>query len=150
MADDPTPTELADAEVRDELPQDLDAAGYVGPYVFPNNNRRRIPGYLYLILAAALVATWAATGRGDAVLVNGGFLGAAVLLVVFGVYHLVSGYDLDVDERDALVSASRAVGFAVGHAWRRSWAGGGCAAARRGASCCTRQRTPRPPAGSCS
>ena len=48
MADEPTPSELADADVRDELPQDLDAAGYVGPYVFPNNNRRRIPGYLYL------------------------------------------------------------------------------------------------------
>ena len=116
MADDPTPSELTDADVRDELPQDLDAAGYVGPYVFPNNNRRRIPGYLYLALAAGLVATWATTGRGDAVLVNGGFLGAAALLVVFGVYQLISGYDLDIDERDALVSASRAVGFAVGHA----------------------------------
>ena len=67
-------------------------------------------------MAAALVAAWAATGRGDGVLVNGGFLGAAALLVLFGAYHLISGYDLDVDERDALVSASRAVGFAVGHA----------------------------------
>lgn len=116
MADEPTPNDVADADVRDELPQDLNAAGYVGPYVFPNNNRRRIPGYLYLMLAAALVAAWAATGRGDGVLVNGGFVGAAVLLVLFGVYHLISGYDLDIDERDALVSASRAVGFAVGHA----------------------------------
>jgi hypothetical protein len=111
MADDPTA-----AEVRDELPEDLDASAYVGPYVFPNNNRRRIPGYLYLILAAVLVLTWAATGRGDAVLVNGGFLGAAVLLAVLGGYHLLAGYDLDVDERDALVAASRTVGFPVGHA----------------------------------
>jgi hypothetical protein len=47
---------MADDEIRDELPEDLDAAGYVGPYVFPNNNRRRIPGYLYLLLAVALVA----------------------------------------------------------------------------------------------
>jgi hypothetical protein len=105
-----------DAEVRDELPDDLNASAYVGPYVFPNNNRRRIPGYLYLLLAVGLVAAWAATGGGDAVLVNGGFLGAAALLVVFGAYHLVSGYDLDVDERDALVAASRTVGFPVGHA----------------------------------
>ncbi len=105
-----------DAEIRDELPDDLVAQGYVGPYVFPNNNRRRIPGYLYLMVAAACVAAWALTGSGDGVLVNGGFLFAGVLLALFGAYHLVAGWDLDVDERDALVAASRAVGFAVGHA----------------------------------
>jgi hypothetical protein len=119
MAEDHPPSdgsELRDSEVRDELPQDLVAAGYVGPYVFPNNNRRRIPGYLYLMLAAACVAAWALTGQGDGVYVNGGFLGAAILLVVVGVYSLLAGHDLDVDERDALVAASRAVGFPVGHA----------------------------------
>jgi hypothetical protein len=105
-----------DAEHRDELPEDLNAAGYVGPYVFPNNNRRRIPGYLYLMLAAVLVVAWAASGRGDGVLVNGGFLGAAILLAVVGAYSLLAGFDLDVDERDALVAASRTVGFPVGHA----------------------------------
>jgi hypothetical protein len=104
-----------DEEIRDELPEDLDAAGYVGPYVFPNNNRRRIPGYLYLVFAAVLVAVWAVKGS-DAVLVNGGFLGAAVVLVAFGAYHLLSGFDLDVDERDALVNASQVVGFPIGHA----------------------------------
>ena len=38
-----------DGEVRDVLPDDLDArgAGLVGPYVFPDNDRRRIPGILY-------------------------------------------------------------------------------------------------------
>ncbi len=119
MAEDHPPSdgsELRDSEVRDELPQDLVAAGYVGPYVFPNNNRRRIPGYLYLMVAAALVVAWAAAGQGDGVYVNGGFLGAAILLVVVGVYSLLAGHDLDVDERDALVAASRAVGFPVGHA----------------------------------
>ena len=116
MADEPTPTDVADADVRDQLPEDLNASAYVGPYVFPNNNRRRIPGYLYLMLAAALVVAWVASGSGDGVLVNGGFVGAAVLLTLFGAYHLVSGFNLDVDERDALVAASREVGFAVGHA----------------------------------
>src|SRR4051812_9807142 len=116
MADDTTPSPVDDAAVRDELPEDLDAAGYVGPYVFPNNNRRRIPGYLYLMLAAALAGAWAAAGQGDGVLVNGGFLGAAILLALLGGYHLLSGFDLDVDERDALVAASRTVGFPVGHA----------------------------------
>ena len=59
---------------------------------------------------------WALAGQGDGVIVNGGFLGAAILLALLGGYHLLSGYDLDVDERDALVAASRTVGFPVGHA----------------------------------
>jgi hypothetical protein len=105
-----------DAEIRDELPDDLVAQGYVGPYVFPNNNRRRIPGYLYLMVAAGCLGAWLATGRGDGVYVNGGFLGAGILLALAGAYQLVAGWDLDVDERDALVAASREVGFAVGHA----------------------------------
>jgi hypothetical protein len=107
---------VSDEEVRDELPDDLDAAGYVGPYLFPNNNRRRVPGYLYLMVAAALLVTWLVT-LGDApVLVNGGFVVAAVLLAVIGAYSLAAGWNLDVDERDALAHASEVVGFAVGHA----------------------------------
>ena len=116
MADDPTDDLGSDAEVRDELPEDLDAAGYVGPYVFPNNNRRRIPGYLYLLTGVGCLAAWALTGQGDGVLVNGGFAAAGVLLLALGAYQLVAGWDLDVDERDALVAATREVGFAVGHA----------------------------------
>lgn len=116
-ADQPSETTepLGDADVRDELPEDLDAAGFVGPYVFPNNNRRRIPGYLYLLTAAGCLALWALRAD-DAVLVNDGYVFAAALLAVVGVYHLIAGWDLDVDERDALVAASTAVGFPVGHA----------------------------------
>lgn len=116
MADEPTHDPLTDADVRDELPQDLNASAFVGPYVFPNNNRRRIPGYLYLLLGAACIAAWALTGQGDGVLVNGGFLFAGVLLVLLGAYHLLAGWDLAADERDALVAATKEVGFAVGHA----------------------------------
>ena len=116
MADDPIDDLGSDADVRDELPEDLDAAGYVGPYVFPNNNRRRIPGYLYLLTGVGCVAAWVLTGRGDGVLVNGGFAFAGLLLLALGAYQLVAGWDLDVDERDALVAATREVGFAVGHA----------------------------------
>ena len=106
--------QVSDADHVDELPEDLDAAGFVGPYLFPNNNRRRIPGYLYLATAAACVAVWALVD--DSPYVNGGFLFAAALLVVVGVYSLVAGWNLDVDEQDALVAATRAVGFPVGHA----------------------------------
>jgi hypothetical protein len=105
---------VGDADVHDELPDDLNAAGYVGPYLFPNNNRRRVPGYLYLGLAAACVALWLLVD--DSPYVNGGFLLAGLLLTIIGAYQIVSGWNLDVDENDALVAASRAVGFPVGHA----------------------------------
>jgi len=111
MAEDP----IRDEDVQDTLPDDLNAADLVGPYVFPNNNRRRVPGYLYLCMGAGCILAWALAGS-DAVYVNAGFLGAGVLLLVLGAYHLVAGWDLDVDERDALVAATRQVGFAVGHA----------------------------------
>jgi hypothetical protein len=106
---------IRDEDVVDELPEDLNASEWVGPYVFPNNNRRRVPGYLYLGIGAGCIAAWALTGS-DAVLVNEGFLFAGVLLLLLGAYHLVAGWNLDVDERDALVAATREVGFAVGHA----------------------------------
>jgi hypothetical protein len=50
------------------------------------------------------------------VLVNAGFLAAAVGLALFGTYSIVAGWNLEVDERDALVASVRTVGFPVGHA----------------------------------
>jgi hypothetical protein len=111
MADDVT----RDEDVTDALPDDLNASEWVGPYVFPNNNRRRVPGYLYLGIGALCIVAWAVAGS-DAVMVNEGFLFAGVLLVLLGAYHLLAGWNLDVDERDALVAATKQVGFAVGHA----------------------------------
>lgn len=108
-------------DVVDELPEDLDAAGYVGPYMFPDNNRRRIPGYLYLMTAAACIGVWALV---DAPYVNRGFLYAAGLLAAVGVYQIAAGWNLHVDERDALVAAARTVGFPLGHASAQlSWRG---------------------------
>jgi hypothetical protein len=111
----PEPPIERDDEVRDELPDDLNAAGYVGPYTFPDNARRRIPGVLYLVIAAACVATWALAGDGG-VFVNDGFLFVAVGLALFGGYCLLAGGTLRVDETEALVSATRTAGFVVGHA----------------------------------
>ena len=101
-------------ETRDELPEDLDP-GYVGPYQFPDNARRRIPGAMYLVLAAVCVATWFAAGH-DAVLVNDGFLWVGIGLALFGAYSLAAGLPTKIDEREALVAATREVGFPVGHA----------------------------------
>jgi hypothetical protein len=50
------------------------------------------------------------------VLINGGFLAAAIGLTLIGIYSFVTGWNLAVDERDALVVATRQVGFPVGHA----------------------------------
>ncbi|MDP9071820.1 MAG: hypothetical protein M3N68_11215 [Actinomycetota bacterium] len=102
-------------EQGDELPADLDVTGYVGPYTFPDNSRRRIPGVIYLATAAGCAALWVARGTGG-VLVNGGLLLGAALLGVIGAFHLAAGWRLAVRETDALVSASRRVGFPVGHA----------------------------------
>ncbi len=110
MADQP------DGDVRDALPEDLDVSGFVGPYQFPDNSRRRYPGVIYLVVAAGCVAFWVARGGNDAVLVNNGFLVAAALLGFAGIMSITSGWRMHVDEKQALVAASNAVGFPVGHA----------------------------------
>ena len=73
-----------DEEIRDELPDDLDASAYVGPYMFPNNNRRRIPGMLYMVIGAGAVLLWVLTRNSSPVLVNAGFLWGGIALILFG------------------------------------------------------------------
>lgn len=104
-----------DHEVRDQLPADLDASGYVGPYQFPDNSRRRIPGIIYLVIAALCGAVWL-VGRDSSPIVNDGWLWAAALLTVVAGISISSGWRMHVDEREALVKAQQAVGFPVGHA----------------------------------
>jgi hypothetical protein len=108
-----TPNDTAD--LRDELPEDLNAAGYAGPYEFPDNSRRRKPAYLYALLAVVSVVLWL-TMRHSSELVNNGMLGAAVLLGVVALFSFTSGWRMKVDEKEALVAAQGAVGFPVGHA----------------------------------
>lgn len=105
----------SDAEAHDSLPDELDPSAFVGPYLFPNNSRRRIPGVIYIVAGACAIALSAASG-GDAVLVNGGFAAAGVALVLFGLYCIQAGWHLAVDENDALVAAAREANFPVGHA----------------------------------
>ena len=108
----------------DELPEELDVTGYVGRYTFPDISRRRIPGYLYLGVAAALLALWATHPGSGHVLVNRGFLVAAIGLLAVGLYHMAAAWPLRVRETDALVAAVRKVGFPVGHASAQlGWSG---------------------------
>ena len=106
----------APEEHRDELPDELDPSAFVGPYMFPNNNRRRVPAVLYVIIGLAGVIAWVVTRDSHPVLVNGGLLAGGIGLVLFGLYSYQAGFNLEVDERDALVAATRTVGFPVGHA----------------------------------
>lgn len=108
--------EMADEEVRDSLPGDLDVSGLVGPYMFPNNSRRRIPGVLYLFIAVCSIGVYALTRDADPAMINIGFLWGGIALALFGAYSLIAGWNLDVDEAEALLIASRTVGFPVGHA----------------------------------
>ena len=99
----------ADAPDEDALPEDLDVTQYLGPYLFPDTNRRRIAGTLYLILAALCGVSAALSG-------NVGLLAAAVLLAVIGGYHFLAAWPLNINQTEALTVASRTVGFPVGHA----------------------------------
>jgi hypothetical protein len=108
-------TQPASREHTDTLPEDLDITEYVGPYLFPDNNRRRWPGLLYIVAGAALVAAWVLRTV-TPVNVNKGLLIGGVLMIIVGAYHLLAAKTLKVLEVDALTAASAAVGFPVGHA----------------------------------
>lgn len=101
-------------EIRDVLPDDLNAVDHVAVYRFPDNSRRRIPGVLYAVLAVCCASVGAVGG--DAPWANDGWYLAAAILGVASIVSLTSGWRMTVDESDALVVATRAVGFAVGHA----------------------------------
>lgn len=111
---DSAPVNADDGEIRDELPEDLNASEFVGPYIFPNNNRRRIPGVLYIIIGLAFVLLYLLVD--DSPMVNEGWAWGGAALGIIGVYNLIAGWSLKVDENDALVEATRTVGFPVGHA----------------------------------
>lgn len=106
---------IDERDIVDELPADLNVAEFESDYVLPNNNRRRIPATLYLVIAAASLYLWIAH-RDSSPYVNDGMLWAAVVLGVFAAYGFAAGRTLNVDETDALKTATRTVGFPVGHA----------------------------------
>lgn len=102
------------AEVRDELPDDLNPREFVGAYEFPDNSRRRWQGAIYLAFAGACVGVFAVAR--DRPVVNSGFLWAGLGLAVVGIYAISAGWRMRVDEKRALIDAQRAIGFPVGHA----------------------------------
>ena len=110
-------------ESYDCLPEDLDVTNRVENYTIPNNNRRRIPGVLYLLIGTASIVVTFVFGE-DSVLLNRGLLVGGMVIVLFGLYHLQASWCLTTNEREALMQATRSVGFPVGHASiQLSWRG---------------------------
>src|SRR5438874_2654487 len=99
----------------DALPEELDITAVRGVYTFPDIRRRRIAGWLLMVVAGFCLAAWVARGT-NPVLVNRGTLGVAIALFVIGAYHLATAWPLAVREMDALVAAAAEVGFPAGHA----------------------------------
>ena len=106
--------EIKDGEVTDELPDDLDVHGFVGPYQFPDNSRRRIPGFLYLFFSVIFFLFSKLFDSSP--LINWGYVASAIILVLVGIYHLQAGWKLSIDETGALIEAGKNAGFPVGHA----------------------------------
>ena len=92
----------------DELPDDLNPAGFVGAYLFPDNSRRRWPGAMYIGFAAIIATVYFLAD--DAAVVNSGWLVAAVVLAAVGLFSISSGWRMTVDEKEALVAAQRRCG----------------------------------------
>ncbi len=123
------PRSMSDAATPAEPPADESttqesSTGAQDVVLFPDNSRRRIPGVLYLVIGVVAGVAWLVRRSQDPILLNVGTGGAAVALIVFGAYCLVTGRSLDVDEEDALAAASRSVSVPIGHASaQRGWRG---------------------------
>lgn len=95
----------------ESTPDDL-----LGPNQFADNSRRRIPGILYCCIGAVAVAAWLIRAGDEPVLINVGVGIAGALLLAFGVYSILTGRRLAIDEEDALLLAAVAVQQPMGHA----------------------------------
>ena len=89
MSQHDTPTDAPNNadDFRDQLPEDLNISEFVGVYQFPDNSRRRIPGYIYLATGVAVIALVLAIGS-DGPFINSGLLTGGVALALFGLLCL--------------------------------------------------------------
>ena len=94
--------------VGDELPEELDIT-VARPYQVPDNRKRRIAAWCYVVMTAALGAGAANSG-------NGGLLAGAVFMGLVAAYHFAAAWPLRLDETGALAASAAAAGFPVGHA----------------------------------
>ena len=99
----------------DSLPDDLNAVDHRLPFKYPDNSRRRIPGFVYTFFGLSVLGISAISGS-DSVLLNSGLATGGVVLVLVGLLSISSGWSMSVDEQGALSRAGSAVDFTIGHA----------------------------------
>lgn len=97
------PADVAEAE---GVPDELDSS-IVGPYRFPDPQRRRIAGWIYLGIAVPLVVL----AFGEPLIWAG-----VALLGLLAAWHMAAAWPLAMDQEEALAKAASVVGFPVGHA----------------------------------
>lgn len=106
----------------DELPEDLIPSAVRGKYSVPDNARRRRPAVVWALAALLSLALWLTRGEGG-VLVNSGFLAAAIGFAVLAVYFAASARGVNVWEDEAIGTAKRVTDLPSGTgraqlAWR--------------------------------
>lgn len=106
---------MAEELAGDQLPADLNLDEYVGVTTFPDPGRRRIVGLGWMAVGTIALAITSSSGT-NGVLVNEGLVAFGIGSLLIGLYHVVAGTSLKIRETDALVIASKEVGFPIGHA----------------------------------
>ncbi|MBT94643.1 MAG: hypothetical protein CL431_01575 [Acidimicrobiaceae bacterium] len=96
----------------DSLPADLDPNYGTGEYQIPNNDKRKLAGYLYLLSGIVFVSLFLICKKSP--LVNEGFLIAGIGIWLFGVYNFLAAIKCEIDERQALQIAEEKLGFDIG------------------------------------
>lgn len=96
----------------DSLPDDLQPSYGADEYQIPNNDKRKLAGYLYLF--TGLVSVLLFVSFSDSPLVNEGFLISGIGICFFGIYSLVAATKCEIDESDALQIAEEKLGFDIG------------------------------------
>ena len=100
-----------DPEINDSLPEDLQATYGSAEYQIPNNDKRRLAGYIYIGMGIGLTLLFLLFK--DSALINEGIIISGVCIVVFGFYNLKASVRCEIDETDAVSIASKSLGFPI-------------------------------------
>tara|TARA_B100000965_G_scaffold12029_1_gene9163 strand:- start:1392 stop:1895 length:504 start_codon:yes stop_codon:yes gene_type:complete len=98
--------------VADSLPDDLQPTYGADEYQIPNNDKRKLAGYLYLLTGFISILLFVFFV--DSALINRGFLISGIGICMFGAYNLSAATKCEIDENDALQIAEKELGFDIG------------------------------------
>ena len=96
----------------DSLPDDLQPSYGADEYQIPNNDKRKMSGYLYLLTGFISILLFALFS--DSALINRGFLISGIGICLFGAYNLSAATKCEIDESEALQIAEKELGFDIG------------------------------------